>query len=89
MCQLITTRQLRRSTLCPLRAADSSAKLHWVGSACRPAVDMEPMDSTPQPYLPARVMPDGLTMEATAMGTSSCTGRSCSAASRRVNQSLS
>ena len=34
-----------------------------------PAVLTEPMERTPMPYLPARVMPDGLTMLATACGS--------------------
>ena len=42
----------------------------------------------PMPYLPASVMPDGLICEAMANGMSSCSGRSCRAASCRVNQSL-
>ena len=68
--------------------AESSAKLHWVGSALRPACDIEPMESTPAPYLPARVMPDGLIWEATTHSISSCTGNSCRRASFSVNHSL-
>ena len=46
------------------------------------------MDKTPMPYLPAKVMPDGLMDEATTIGISSCSGKSCNRASCRVNQSL-
>ena len=52
-----------------------------------PSVDTEPTDSTPMPYLPARVMPDGLIIDATAAGIRSWRGRIWSAASRRVNHS--
>ncbi len=89
MCQDISTRQFLRSTTWPDLAAACSAKPHWVGSAASPASELEPMDSTPRPYLPARVMPDGLMDDAVTIGISSCRGNSCRRASRRVNQSLS
>ena len=41
------------------------------------------------PYLPASCMPLGLMLEAHVIGMFSCTGSSCSCASRNVNQSLS
>ena len=88
MCQDISTRQSLRSTLLPDFLAASSAKPHWVGRAARPASEFEPIDSTPMPYLPARVIPDGLIEEAVTIGISSCSGNSCSRASCRVNQSL-
>ena len=88
MCQFSSTRQFLRSTVVPCFLAASSAKPHCVGSAVRPCVDIEPSEMMPMPYLPASVMPDGLICEATANGISSCSGRSCSAASFRVNQSL-
>ena len=88
-CQLISTRHLPRSATWPCRAADSSAKLHCVGRACSPSAVLAPIDSTPMPYLPASVMPDGLSIEATAAGISSWSGRIWSWASLRVNQSLS
>ena len=53
------TRQFLRSTTWPCSAAASSAKLHWVGSAWIPSVEFEAIDSTPMPYLPASVIPDG------------------------------
>ena len=68
-------------------AAASSANAHCVGSACRPSVEVEAIDSTPMPYLPASCMPDGEIDDAVAIGMSSCTGRICSWASRSVNQS--
>src|SRR5215475_5511765 len=37
MCQLISTRQSLRSTVCPCSAAAASAKLHCVRSAFRPS----------------------------------------------------
>ena len=89
MCQFMSTRQLERSMTWPCLAADSSAKLHCNGSAARPAVDIEPIDRMPMPYFPASVMPDGLTMDATVCGISPRTGRSCSLASYRLNQSHS
>ena len=89
MCQLIITRQSLRSTVWPCVAAASSAKPHWVGSAAIPSVDVEAMDSAPMPYFPANCMPDGEMLDATVIGMFSWTGRSCSAASRRVNHSLS
>ena len=42
----------------------------------------------PMPYLPASVMPDGLICEATANCMSSCSGRSCRAASCSVYHSV-
>ena len=89
MCQETTSRQFARSTVPPCFAADSSAKLHCSGSACMPAVVVEPIDSTPVLCLPASVMPDGLIRDATANSISSWSGSSCSLASRSVNQSLS
>ena len=53
-----------------------------------PSVDVDAIDSTPMPYLPASVMPDGLMLDATAIGIVSCRGRICSAASFSSNQSL-
>ena len=85
----ITTRQSRRVTFDLWRAADSSAKLHCVGSASSPAVDIEPIESTPMPYLPASVIPEGLIIDATAIGMSSCSGRSWSLAARSLNHSHS
>jgi hypothetical protein len=67
-----------RSTVWPCWAAASSAKPHWVGSACRPADEFDAIDSTPMPYLPASCMPDGEIDDAVAIGRSSCTGRICS-----------
>ena len=89
MCHVITMRHSPRLIVAPLIAAASSAKLHCNGNAAIPAVDIEPIDSTPVPCLPASVMPDGLTIDATANGRFSCSGNSCSRASRSVNQSLS
>src|SRR5439155_16349423 len=77
-CQDISTRQLRRSTVWPCFLAASSAKLHWIGSACRPSSEVEAIDSTPMPYLPASCMPEGLIEDAAAIGISSCSGSSCS-----------
>ena len=54
-----------------------------------PSVDVDAMDSAPMPYLPASCMPLGEMDEAATMGMLSCTGNICSAASFRVNQSLS
>ncbi len=88
MCQLSSTRQSERLTVVPCFFAASSAKLHCVGSAIRPCVDIEPSEMMPMPYLPASVMPDGEICEATTNGISSCKGRICSAASFMVNQSL-
>ena len=85
----IRMRQSRRDTFEPWRAADSSAKLHCVGSASRPAVDIEPIERTPMPYLPASVMPEGLIIDATAIGMSSWSGRSWSLAARSLNHSHS
>ena len=73
----------------PCSAAASSANAHCVGSAWRPSVEVEAIDSTPMPYLPAICMPDGEIDDAVAIGMSSCSGRICSAASCSVNQSLS
>ena len=42
----------------------------------------------PMPYLPASVMPDGLTWEATTNSMSSCSGSSCRAASCSVYHSV-
>ena len=89
MCQDMSTRQFFRSITLPDLAAACSAKPHWVGRAARPASELEPMDRTPMPYLPARVMPEGLMEEAATISISSWRGRSWSRASRRVNQSLS
>ena len=86
-CHDSSTRQLARSTTWPCSAAAASAKAHWVGSAARPSDDVEAMDSTPQPCLPASCMPDGDSDDAVAMGMRSCSGRICSWASRSVNQS--
>ena len=47
------------------------------------------MLSAPMPYLPAMVIPDGEMLLAVTIDMSSCRGRICRAASRRVNQSLS
>src|SRR5712675_360929 len=88
MCQLSNTRQLARLTVVPCFLAASSAKPHWVGSAIKPCVDIEPSEMMPMPYLPASVMPDGEICDATTNGISSCSGRICSAASFMVNQSL-
>ncbi len=52
-----------------------------------PSVDIEPMDNAPSPYLPAMVMPEGLTIDAAAMGISSWSGRICNAASLTSNHS--
>ena len=68
MCQDSSTRRLRRSTVWRCLAADCSAKLHWVCSAASPSVEVDAIEITPQPYLPASVMPDGLIVEATATG---------------------
>ena len=73
----------------PCLAADCSAKPHWVGNAASPASEFEPIDSTPIPYLPAKVIPEGLIDEAVTIGISSCSGKSCRRASFSVNQSLS
>ena len=70
MCQLISTRQSRRSTVVPCAAAASSANAHCVGSACRPSALVEAIDSTPMPYLPAICMPLGLMLDAVAIGMS-------------------
>ena len=87
MCQFITMRQFLRSTLLPCWAADSSAKLHWVGSERIPAFVIEPIERTPASCLPASVMPDGVRIEATANSIFSCNGFSWSLASRSVNHS--
>src|SRR5205085_10182925 len=58
MCQLKTTRQSLRLTVLPCFLAASSANDHCVGSAVRPSSDIEPIEITPMPCLPARVMPD-------------------------------
>ena len=89
MCQLISTRQLSRLTVWPWAAAARSAKLHWVGSACRPSLEVLAILSAPMPYLPAICMPLGEMLLAVVIGMLSCSGRICSAASRRVNHSLS
>ena len=89
ICQVISTRQSARLTTLPLFFAASSAKPHCTGSAARPSVDVEPMEITPVPYLPANVMPEGLSDDATTMGIFSCSGNSCSAASFKVNHSHS
>ena len=47
------------------------------------------IDSTPMPYLPAMVMPEGEMLLAVTIGMSSWKGRICSPASCSVNQSLS
>ena len=88
MCQDSSTRQSLRSTVVPCLAAAISAKLHCVGSALKPSLDIEPIEMTPIPCLPASVMPDGLICEATANGISSCNGNNCNCASCKVNQSL-
>jgi len=88
MCQLNKTRQSLRSTVVPCLTAAASAKPHCVGSALRPSSASEPIEMTPMPCLPARVIPDGLICDATANGISSCNGRSCSCASCNLNQSL-
>src|SRR6202035_3283589 len=88
MCQLSSTRQSDRLTVVPCFFAASSAKPHWVGSAIRPCVDIEPSEMMPMPYLPASVMPDGEICDATTNGMSSCRGRICSAASFMTNHSL-
>ena len=85
----IRTRQPRRSTSWPCLAAASSAKLHWVGNAWSPSVVFDPIEITPRPCLPAKVMPEGLIMDAVVTSRVSCKGRICSCASRNVNQSLS
>ena len=66
MWKLISSRQLERSTVLPCCCADSSAKLHCSGSDWMPAWDMEPIESTPASCLPASVIPEGLTIDATA-----------------------
>jgi hypothetical protein len=53
-----------------------------------PSVDIEPSEMMPMPCLPARVMPEGLTCEATTNGISSCNGSNWSAASCIVYQSV-
>ena len=58
------TRQFLRSTVWPCFCAASSANAHCVGSACRPSDEVEAIESTPMPYLPAICMPDGLIDEA-------------------------
>src|SRR6476620_8522867 len=68
MCQLSSTRQFLRSTVVPCFFADDSADAHCVVSAVRPSFDIEPSEMMPMPYLPARVMPDGLICEAVAKG---------------------
>ena len=87
MCQLSSTRQFFRSTVVPCFAAAASANPHCVGSAFNPSCDSEPIEMIPIPCFPASVMPDGLICEATANGISSCNGRSCSAASFKLNHS--
>ncbi len=87
MCQLISTRQLRRSTTEPCFSAASSANAHCVGRACSPSALVEAIDSTPVPYLPASCIPLGLMLDAVAIGISSWNGRICSAASCSSNQS--
>src|ERR1700736_3365230 len=67
MCQLNSTRQSERLTVVPCFLAASSAKPHWVGSAIRPCVDIEPSEMMPMPYLPASVMPDGEICDATIL----------------------
>ena len=89
ICQFMTTRQSSLLTVFPLFAAASSANPHCVGSACKPAVDVDPMERTPVPCLPAKVIPEGDIIEATAKGISSCNGNNCRAASFNVNHSLS
>src|SRR6202008_4159788 len=86
-CQLISTRQFLRSTLCPCFGAASSANDHWVGSACSPSDDVDAMDSGPIPYLPASCMPDGLSDDAHVISIFPCSGRIWSWASRSVNHS--
>ena len=88
MCQLNSTRQSLRSTVVLCFSAAASAKPHCVGRELRPSLDIEPIEITPMPCLPAKVMPDGLICEATANGISSCNGSSCNCASCRVNQSV-
>ena len=88
-CQLMSTRQFLRSTVVLCSSAASSANDHCKGSACSPSVDVEAIESTPMPYLPAIFMPEGLMEDAVTMGISSCSGRIWSCASRMVNQSLS
>ncbi len=83
------TRQSRRDTVWPFSAAAVSAKPHWVGSAASPSDEVEAIDSTPQPYLPARVIPEGESDDAVAISMSSCRGRIWSWASRSENQSES
>ena len=89
MCHAIITRQFLRSMVCPWMAADSCAKPHCVGSAAMPAVELEAIESAPMPYLPANCMPLGEIDEAATIGMFSWIGKICSAASRRVNHSLS
>ncbi|OIQ64618.1 hypothetical protein GALL_538310 [mine drainage metagenome] len=88
MCQDSSTRQSDRLTVAPCFFAASSAKLHCVGNAIKPCVDIEPSEMMPMPYFPASVIPDGEICEATTNGMSSCKGRIWSAASFIVNQSL-
>ena len=64
----ISTRQSARSTVDPCSAAASSAKPHCVGSAWMPSVELDAIDSTPMPYLPASCMPDGEIDDAAAIG---------------------
>ena len=71
----ISTRQSARSTVEPCCAAASSAKPHCVGRALMPSVELEAIDSTPMPYLPASCMPDGEIDDAVAIGISSCSGQ--------------
>lgn len=54
-----------------------------------PAVELEAIESTPNPYLPASIMPDGEIDDAVTIGMSSWRGKSWSRASLRVNHSLS
>ena len=52
-----------------------------------PSVEFEAIDSTPMPYLPASCIPDGEIDDAVVIGMSSWSGRICSWASWRSNQS--
>ena len=89
MCQLIITRQFLRSTIWPCLAADSSANPHWVGRAWMPSVVFDAIESTPMPYLPAIVMPDGEMLPRRHHRHVLLEGQDLQRASWSVNQSLS
>src|SRR5260370_1965231 len=59
-CQLKSTRQFLRSTVVPFFLAAASAKPHCLGHDHSPWSDLAPSEMMPMPYLPPRVMPQGL-----------------------------